>query len=439
MRGSFDRAGHRQFAWCLYDWASSGFVTSIMVALFPPFFRSLVTTAGGTAAEATAYWGYTTAAALALIAFGSPLWGALADARRGARGDLARFAGLGIAATLAAVTIGSGQWRYAALLFVLANIGFAGANVHYESLLPHIAPRSEIDRVSTRGYALGYLGGGMLLLAHLWIVSDPGAFGLPSVRAALNVAFISVAAWWALFSLPLLSAWPLPPPASTPDAPIPGAFPLRALTISLRRLRATLGAARREPRVWYFLLAYWCYNDGIGTIVKMATAYGDEIGLGLPPMLRALVLTQVVGIPATLGMGRLARHIGTRRTILIGLGLYAGLTASAYFMRTAAHFYLLAGGIGLVQGGTQALSRSLFARLIARPRSGEWFGFYSTSGRMAGMAGPLLFGLVTQLAGGGRYGILIVLAFFIAGATLLARLPLDEAPSSPGAPRPATR
>ncbi|MBD3237329.1 MAG: MFS transporter [Candidatus Eisenbacteria bacterium] len=415
-------------AWCLYDWASSAFATTVMAALFPPFFRSLAIEAGLSEVQATAYWGYVTAFALLLVALLAPLLGAAADHRSRPKRFLSSFAALGVVSTAAFALIVRGDWRLAAALFILASVGFSGANVFYESLLPHIARREEIDRVSTRGYAIGYLGGGLLLTLNLLGVMRPHWFGLSGAESAVRLAFLSVALWWALFSIPLMRHVPEPPRVAA-------LLPLEtgSLRASLNRLAATYRDLRRYRPLALFLVAYWIYADGIATIVKMATAYGDEIGIGLAEMVGALVITQFVGIPCSLLFGRWAQRIGSRQAILGGLGVYVLISIGGFLMQTALHFYLLAFGVGLVQGGTQALSRSLFASMVPKGKSAEFFGFYTLSGRFAGIAGPLLFALIGQLAGSSRLGILAVVAFFLLGGALLLRVDIAAGRRAAGA------
>ena len=409
-------------AWCLYDWASSAFVTTVVVALFPPFFRHLAQAAGLAPATATAAWGYVTAAGMLLAALLSPLLGAYAGRRGIWKRPLAISAGLGILATAACAGIPNRAWLLAGVLFLVADLGFAGANVLYESLLPRIGRPGELNRISTRGYALGYVGGGCLLLMNLLWVTRPRLFGMPDADFAVRAAFVSVALWWAIFSLPLLRAVPENPEATR--APVRERV---SLFDAWRQLRRTAREIGRHGQLLLFLVAFWLYSDGIGTIVKLATAYGDEIGIGLPDMMIALVITQFVGIPCALFFGRLAGWIGTRRAILCGLAVYVLIAIGGYFLRTAAHFYTLALLVGMVQGGTQALSRSLFARLVPRERSAEFFGFFSTSARLAGLAGPLLFSVVTQWSGQSRLGIVAIVIFFVAGAILLARVEVSDA------------
>lgn len=403
-------------AWCLYDWANSAFATTVMAALFPPFYRALCIEAGLPGATATAYWGYTTAGALLVAALLGPLLGAVADHTGGKKRWTAGFAALGIAATASFVLIGPDDWPLATALYVLANVGFSGSIVFYEALLPTVAPAGEMDRVSARGYALGYLGGGFLLAANAVMVLRPAWFGLSGAGAAVRASFVTVAAWWALFTLPFLRGVPEPPPSRAAGEPA------NAWRAGVARLGGTLRDVRRYRQLLLFLLAFWVYNDGIGTIIKMATAYGDELGIGMGAMTGALLLTQFVAAPSTHLFGRLAGRIGARGAVLLALGVYAIIATGGYFLRTATHFYVLAFLVGTVQGGSQALSRSLFGRMTPRHRTGEFFGFFSTSSKFAGIAGPLLFGAVSQAAGGSRLSIASLVVFFVAGALLLARV-----------------
>ncbi|MBD3367992.1 MAG: MFS transporter [Candidatus Eisenbacteria bacterium] len=406
-------------SWCLYDWANSAFATTIMAALFPPFFRSLATRAGMASADATATWGYTTSAALVLVALSAPILGAVADVSGSRKRLVGLFAGLGILATALFATLGSEAWLPAAFLFIAGNIGFAGGNVFYESLLPHITTPETIDDVSARGFALGYLGGGILLVLNLLWVMFPDRFGMPGESFAIRASFISVAVWWGAFSVPFFR-----------DVPEPRLEGIRlprggVLPEAWGRLRTTFSELSNYRHLFVFLIAFWIYSDGIGTIVRMATAYGDEIGIGLNDMIGALVLTQFVGVPCSLLFGRVASKTGPKPAVLVGLTVYAVISVAAYFMSTAAHFYALAIGVGVVQGGTQAVSRSLFGSMVPRHKAAEFFGFFSTSSKFAGIAGPFIFGLVGQLAGTSRMGIVSVAAFFIVGALLLGRVDVD--------------
>lgn len=413
-----DRAGDER-AWCLYDWANSAFACTVMAALYPPFFRSIAEADGLAPADITARWGLVTGLALLVIALLGPLLGAVADVTGARKRLLTGFMLLGVATTAAFALLPAQGWPLAALAFAVANIGFAGSIVFYESLLPHVAAPGDLDRVSARGYALGYVGGGVLLVVNMLWVTMPERFGLGGTGAAVKASFLSVAAWWLVFSLPLLRR--LREPA--------GAVEMTAGRLwrdSFGRLAATWRDIRRYRPLVTLLVAYWLYNDGIGTIIKMATAYGGELGIGTGDMIRALVLTQFVAAPSTWAAGRLAGRWGTRPVLLAGLAGYVGICILGWFMTTPLHFYLLAGLVGTVQGGCQSLSRSLFGSMVPPGKSAEFFGFYSTSGKFAGIAGPLVFAAVSHVAGEGRLAILALVAFFLVGGALLLRVDVEE-------------
>ncbi len=406
-----------QRAWCLYDWANSAFATTVMAALFPPFFRTLAINAGYGETAATSLWGYVTAGALLLIALAGPVLGAMADASGRRKSFLALCAGLGILATAAFTTLKGDNWPGAAALYVVANFGFSGSILFYESLLPGLANGSDLDRLSARGYGWGYAGGGLLLVLNLAMVTRPGLFGLSGAGQAVQLSFLTVAIWWGLFSLPLFRHVPEPVVGDPASGLRPG------LMDGFRRLKETFAQIRRYRQLTIFLVAYWIYNDGIGTIVKMATAYGAEIGVGMTHLMGALVLTQVIGIPCAFLFGRLAVRVGPQTGYPAGTGgLRGDQRGGAFFLENATHFYILAGLVGTVQGGAQALSRSLFGRMVPRERAAEFFGFYSSSGKLAGVAGPLLFGLVGQATGTSRLGIFALVVFFVVGGALLWRV-----------------
>ncbi len=384
--------------WFLYDWGNSAFATVCMTAVLPPLVASLANQELG-APAGTVAWAWTAAAGLAVGAVLAPPLGALADARGWRKRLLLAFALGGAAATAALALVLPDSWRAACVLYVLAATGFAGANVFYDGLLPGLGPPEKWDDLSARGYAWGYAGGGVALIGAAAIV-------LAGEPAAAEWAFVLVGVWWAVFTVPLMRHVPEPPVAGDRRP--------------FRRLAQTLKEARRHPDLWRFLLAYWLYSDGIGTVIKLAGAYGAELGVPLEVMLAALVATQFVGVPATLLFGRLGARIGARAGILVALSGYVGIVVLGYFMRHAWQFVALALLVGCVQGGAQALSRSLFAHLVPAGREAEYFSFLDISGRMAGVAGPLIFAVVTGIAGHGRAGILAVLALFVAGGWLLA-------------------
>ncbi len=407
-------------AWCLYDWANSAFATTVMAAMYPPFFRTVAEAAGMAPAKATAAWGYTVALALVVVALTAPVLGAVADHTGRRKAFLAAFTAIGALATAATVTVGATTWMLAAGLFIVAQIGFSTANVFYESLLPGLAQGPELDRISARGYAWGYLGGGLLLVVNaLWVIR-PQLFGIPDVGTAVRASFASVAVWWLAFSLPLFRRVPEP---LTDQLLEPRVAPLLA---GLQRLVATFSEIRIYRQLLLFLAAFWIYNDGISTVFRMATAFGSEIGIGLPHLIGALILTQFIGYPSSLAFGRLGASIGPRRAVLAALAVYVGISLAGLAIHTAWQFYLLAAVVGTVQGGSQALSRSLFASMVPRHRTAEFFGFYGASSKFAGIFGPLVFAVVSDVTGSGRRAIFALVAFFLVGGALLARVDETE-------------
>jgi len=407
-------------AWAMYDWANSAFAVTILTAVFPVYYRTLVLDSGGAPADATAYWAYTTSLSLLLAALMGPWLGAMADLVGGKKRFLAVALVLGVFGTASLALIGSGLFLLGSILFAVANLGFAGGNVFYESLLPHVARPNDLDRVSARGYALGYLGGGVLLVINaLWLVR-PDWFWMPNREFALRLCFVSVAVWWFVFAIPLFRTVGEPGIAAQPR------LSAGLLMRGFRRLAGTLRAMRRYRQLVIFLVAFWLYNDGINTIIKLAAAYGDEIGVDHNDMLIALILTQFIGFPCSLAFGVFARHVGAKRSILLGLGAYMLISMAGFFMEHAWHFYALAVVVGLVQGGTQALSRSLFTAMVPKAHSAEFFGFFSTGEKVAGIIGPAIFGFIGQATGSSRWGIISVTLLFVAGAFLLTRVDEEE-------------
>ncbi len=405
-----------QDAWCLYDVANSGFQTSVVSAILPPFFAAV---AGRhmAAHEATALWGYASAAALAVAAVLAPLVGAAADQLGRRKPLLLGCVLVGVAGTLA-LSLTAGDHRGLLVAFAVAFVAFAMGNVLYDALLPAVASGSDVHRLSARGFAWGYLGGGLLLAMHAALLLMPQRFGLAGAGEATRIAFASTALWWLLFTLPLLRRVPEPPAerAAPSLAALPGAV--------FRQLADTLTHVRRRPQLFRFLVAFWLYSDGIGTIVKMAAIYGAELGFGTGHLIGALLMVQLLAAPAAIAFARLAGPLGAQRAVILGLMGYAGITVFAYGLSEPWQFWVLAGLVALVQGGTQALSRSMFAALVPASRTGEMFGFYSVSEKLAGVIGPLVFGLVTQAMGGGRIATLTLLPFFLGGAWLLSRVDL---------------
>jgi UMF1 family MFS transporter len=416
-------------AWAMYDWANSAMVTTIVAAVFPIFYYRFAG-AGLPEGVATQRFGAATTIGLVIVAVLSPILGAYADFAAAKKRMLGMFMGIGIAAVAGMFFISQGQWLLAATLFVLANIGAGGSFVFYDALLPHIAREDEMDRVSTAGYALGYLGGGILLALNLAWIMNPSMFGLPSgtelspQQSSLpsRLAFASVAVWWLVFSIPLFRRVSEPPRRLEADE----RRSQNPVLVAFTRLGETFRELRGYKQAFLMLLAFLIYNDGIGTIIRMATIYGTELGIGQSALIGAILVVQFVGIPFSFAFGALAGRLGAKRSIFVGLFAYAAISIIGYFMQTATHFMILAGLVGMVQGGTQALSRSLFASMIPRYKSGEFFGFFSVFEKFAGIFGPALFTITIAMTGSSRNAILSVIAFFVVGGILLYLVDVEE-------------
>jgi UMF1 family MFS transporter len=408
-------------AWAMYDWANSAFATTIMAAVLPIYYHE-VAAADLPENVRSAYWGYTQTVAVLIVAMLSPVLGAAADYLGAKKKFLAFFALTGVIGSALLSFVHQGEWLFASFAFIVGNIGFAAGEVFYESLLPHIAGPNEIDRVSTAGYALGYVGGGLLLAVQLAWILQPERFGLLDSSQASRLAFGSVAVWWALFTIPILRRV-AEPPRRLETGEMLGLNPVR---VGFRRVIETFREIRRHRQVFLFLVAFWLYNDGINTIIKMATIYGTEIGIGKGHLMGALLLVQFLGIPCTFAYGALADRWGAKNGIYLALAVYTGISIFGYFMTESWHFWVLACGVAAVQGGSQALSRSLFATLMPAGKSSQFFGFYSISGKFGNIAGPFVFALVSQLAGGSRLSVLTLVVFFLSGMFLLTRVDVDE-------------
>ncbi|MCG6872167.1 MAG: MFS transporter [Gammaproteobacteria bacterium] len=401
------------FSWALYDWANSAYSTTVISGFFPVFFKQYWAV-GSDPALSTLHLGVANSLGSIVVALSAPVLGAIADQGGLKRRYLAFFAYVGAVTTGALFFVGEGMWFAALFLYVVASVGFSGGNSLYDSLLVDVAEPEQSDRISAFGYGLGYLGGGLLFAVCIWLQSSPGSFGLADSATAIRVSFILVALWWALFTLPVL-LW-------VREARPPGGRSAGAVRAGLRQLSATLRHVRRLRVVVVFLVAYWLYIDGVDTISRMAVDYGLSIGLDAKDLVLALLIAQFVGFPAAIGFGFVGERFGTRRALLAGITVYVGVCVYASGIDSGTEFFVLAGVLGLVQGGVQALSRSLYSRLIPHNKAAEFFGIYNLLGKSAAIFGPLIMGWVGVLTGSPRLSILGVIVLLVAGGLLLLRV-----------------
>ena len=408
-------------AWAMYDWANSAYQTTIIAAVFPIYYFK-VAAANLPEAVATSRFAWATTIAIMIVALVAPLLGAIADYAGIKKKMLGIFLGIGVASTLAMYWIQRGDWVLALILFVIGNVGVAGSIVFYESLLPHLVSEEELDSVSSAGYAVGYLGGGVLLAVNLLMIQQPAWFGLPSDGTAVRLSLASVGIWWLVFSIPLFRSVPEPAKKLESDERSGD----NAFVTGVRRLIETFRELRVYKQAFLLLLAFLVYNDGIQTIIRMATIYGASLKIDESAMIAALLITQFTGVPFAFLFGHAAGIIGPKRAVFIGLGVYALITLLGYFMQTSTHFFMLAILVGMVQGGTQALSRSMFASMIPRHKSSEFFAFFGVFERYAGILGPLVFASMVDATGSSRNAILAVLGFFIVGGGILALVDVES-------------
>ena len=406
-------------SWALYDWANSAFATTVMAGFFPLFFKSFWA-ADLSPAESTAVIGTTNSLAGLFIMLSAPILGAYSDLGKLKKKFLAFFALLGVLSTGYLYFIPQGDWVIAASLYALAVVGFSGGNIFYDSLIVSVSKQEQRHKVSSLGFSMGYLGGGLLFVINVLMYLNPAWFGLSSQSEAILWSFLSVAVWWAVFSLPLFMSVEEKSNAEISK----GLF--ENITEAFKAVVSTLREIKKHKRVAIFLIAYWLYIDGVDTIVRMAVAYGSDIGLNASSMITALLLTQFVGFPATLVFGIYADKIGFKKILTIGISIYILVTFYAYYMTTALEFYILAGTVGLVQGGVQAISRSFFSTIIPVNKEAQFFGFYNLVGKSAVFLGPVLVSWVALIFGNPRFGILSLLFLLVPGLVLLWMVPDKE-------------
>ena len=406
------------WSWAFYDWANSAYSTTVMAGFFPLFFKEYWADPNNPT-HSTFYLGMANSIASLVVAALAPLLGSVADQGSAKKKFLILFAFLGVIMTGGLWMVAQGNWQMAVFFYVLATIGFASGNVFYDALLPGLASEERVDVVSSLGFGLGYLGGGLLFLVNVFMYLKPEIFGIPDGATAIKLSFLSVAVWWAVFTIPLILFVPEPKNYDTVDFK-------NAVRMGWVQLVQTFKEIRNMKVVGTFLLAYWFYIDGVDTIIRMAVDYGMSLNFPGESLIIALLIVQFVAFPAALIYGWLASKIGTKTAIMVGIIAYSFITLLGYFMTEAWHFYVLAILIGLFMGGIQALSRSLYTRIIPPAKSAEFFGFYNMLGKFAAIIGPALMGTIALATGSARLGILSILLLFILGAFFLNKVDIEE-------------
>tara|TARA_B100000401_G_scaffold107095_1_gene69623 strand:+ start:657 stop:1934 length:1278 start_codon:yes stop_codon:yes gene_type:complete len=405
-------------SWSLYDWANSTFSTTVMAGFFPIFFQQYWSTATDVTVS-TWYLGLANSLASIAVASLAPFLGAIADKASVKKRLLIFFAFIGIISTGALSMVGQGYWKIAAVFYVVASVGFMSANIFYDSLLPSVASKQKRDFVSSLGYSLGYIGGGILFLVNVAMYLKPQFFGIADAPSAIKLSFLTVAVWWAIFTLPILIFVKEKAPAN--DIGI-----IKSISAGWIQLLSTLKRIRELKVVTTFLIAYWLYIDGVDTIIRMSVDYGTSLGFTTSTLITLLLMVQFIAFPATLIYNWFAKQIGIKQAILIAIGGYICIAVIGSLVSKEWHFYIIATLIGCFQGGIQALSRSLYSRIIPSHNSAEFFGFYNMFGKFATIIGPPLMGYVAMATGNPRFGILAIILLFVLGGYFLMMVDVEE-------------
>lgn len=402
----------------MYDWANSAFATTVMAGFFPLFFKAYWADPDYPS-ESTFYLGMANSIASIIVALFAPFLGAIADQATAKKKFLFTFAYLGIVMTGGLWIVDKGYWQMAVLFYVLAALGFSGSNIFYDSLLPGVASEKKVDYVSSLGFGMGYIGGGILFLLNVIMYLKPDFFGIPDGATAIRLSFVTVAVWWAVFSIPV-AIWVKEPEIHKSVGIV------SAVSLGWKQLKQTFKEIRHLKVVGIFLLAYWFYIDGVDTIVKMAVDYGVTLKFPDSALITALLMVQFIAFPCALLFSLLSKKIGVKQSVMAGIIGYGIITFLAYFMSQMWHLYTLAALVGLFQGGIQALSRSLYTRIIPKEKSAEFFGFYNMLGKFAAVIGPAMMGTITLMTGNIRYGIISIVLLFILGGFFLLKVNIEE-------------
>ena len=402
-------------SWVFYDWANSAYTLTITTAILPLYFKAVFENAGGTAAVSTAYWGYANSIATLLLAIAAPILGTIADYKGYKKKFFKLFFVLGIIATALLALVPDASWILLLFLFILSQIGFSGSNVFYDAFLVDVTTEDRMDRVSTMGFALGYIGSTIPFIISMAIVmlSKLKIIGL-SANAASKIAFVITAIWWAVFTIPMLKRVNQVHGVEIEPNPVKNSF---------IRIGKTFKDIKNHKKVFLFLIAYFFYIDGVDTIIKMSSAYGSDLGIKSEMLLLILLVTQFVAFPFAIIYGKLSEKFKGKTMLYVGIIVYTIICIYAYFLKTTLDFWILAMLVGTSQGGIQALSRSYYSKLVPKENANEFFGFYNIFGKFAAVMGPFLMGIVTQITGKSNYGVFSIIALFIIGGILLIRVP----------------
>ncbi len=407
--------------WMMYDWGNSAYSIIITTAVFPLFYKSVASNAGISNADSTAYLGYAVAFATFIIAMIGPVLGALADYQGMKKKFFFTFFAIGSLSTAALAFVPEGNGTLLLVFYAITAVGFHGANIFYDAFLVDVTPEKRMDQVSARGFGLGYIGSTIpfIISIALIMLADKGVIPL-ATGFAMKLAFVITAIWWIVFTVPMLKY-------VVQIHSIPREPNVSLIKGSFIRLGRTFKDIRKYRHVFLFLVAYFFYIDGVGTIISMSTAYGTDLGISATSLLIILFVTQVVAAPFAIIYGRLSQKFTGKKMLYVGIFVYIIVCIYAFFMKTETDFWILAMLVATSQGGIQALSRSYFAKLVPKEKANEFFGFYNIFGKFASVMGPLLVGVTSQLTGHSSYGVFSLVILFIIGIVVLRFVPEPDA------------
>lgn len=409
-------------SWMFYDWANSAYSIIITTAVFPLYYKAVATEAGVSLSNSTAYLGYTVAIATFILAMIGPILGTIADYEGLKKKFFLFFFLLGSLATLSLAFVPGDNWLALLITYTITAVGFHGANIFYDAFLVDVTPEERMNHISARGFGLGYIGSTIPFIISIAIILLAGKGLIPlETSTASKLAFVITAVWWFSFTVPMLkNVHQLHGVKREP----------KLLAGSFRRLGGTFREIRKYRTVFLFLIAYFFYIDGVGTIISMSTAYGTDLGISPTNLLIILFVTQVVAAPFAILYGKLAQKFTGKKMLYVGIFVYMIVCIYAFFMETTTDFWVLAMLVATSQGGIQALSRSYFARLVPKEKANEFFGFYNIFGKFASVMGPLLLGVTAHLTGNSAYGVFSLIILFIIGIAFLAKVPEPDAKTS---------
>lgn len=413
--GVFMKLSKEEKSWALYDWANSAYSMTVTTTILPLYFKMLTDAANIDKSVSTAYWGYANSIATLVVALLAPILGTIADYEGYKKKFFTTFFLIGIISTTLLAIPTQNAWFLLLVFYLLTVVGFSGSNIFYDAFLVDVTDEDRMDRVSTMGYALGYIGSTIPFIICLALVVLAQLNKIPmSIYTASKISFIITAIWWGVFTIPMLKNVNQKYFIKPDKNPISSSF---------KRVISTFKNIKQHKPLFIFLIAYFFYIDGVDTIIKMSTSYGSDLGISATNLLIILLITQFVAFPFAILYGRLSEKYSTKTMLYVAIIVYTIICIYAYFLKTTLDFWILAMLVGTSQGGIQALSRSYFGKLVPKENSNEFFGFYNIFGKFAAIMGPFLVGVVAQLTGKTNNGVFSVIILFIIGGFLLKKVP----------------